>query len=79
MTIKLYCMGESGNAYKAALALELSGLDWEPGVLDFHKNKRAVNTVSAMQVRQKIYKGSSEAWKPFAPFVPELFDSLPES
>ena len=35
MTIKLYCMGESGNAYKAALALELSGLDWEPVYVDF--------------------------------------------
>ncbi len=35
MTIKLYCMGESGNAYKAALALELSGLDWEPVHVDF--------------------------------------------
>ncbi|WP_371226754.1 glutathione S-transferase family protein [Roseovarius sp. 2305UL8-3] len=35
MTIKLYCMGESGNAYKAALALELSGLEWEPVYVDF--------------------------------------------
>lgn len=35
MTIKLYCMGESGNAYKAALALELSELDWEPVFVDF--------------------------------------------
>lgn len=35
MTIKLYCMGESGNAYKAALALELSGLDWVPVYVDF--------------------------------------------
>ncbi len=35
MTIKLYCMGESGNAYKAALALELSGLDWAPVYVDF--------------------------------------------
>ncbi|PRX35360.1 glutathione S-transferase [Meinhardsimonia xiamenensis] len=35
MTIKLYCFGESGNAYKAALALELSGLDWEPVFVDF--------------------------------------------
>lgn len=33
--IKLYCFGESGNAYKAALALELSGLDWEPIFVDF--------------------------------------------
>ena len=35
MTIKLYCFGESGNAYKAALALELSGLEWEPVKVDF--------------------------------------------
>jgi glutathione S-transferase len=35
MTIKLYCFGESGNAYKAALALELSGLAWEPVKVDF--------------------------------------------
>lgn len=35
MTIKLYCFGESGNAYKAALALELSGLDWQAIKVDF--------------------------------------------
>jgi len=33
--IKLYCFGESGNAYKAALTLELSGLEWEPVYVDF--------------------------------------------
>lgn len=35
MTIKLYCFGESGNAYKAALTLELSGLEWQPEFVDF--------------------------------------------
>src|SRR6056297_3485401 len=35
MTCKLYCFGESGNAYKAALALELSGLNWDPVHVDF--------------------------------------------
>ncbi|MBC6407652.1 MAG: glutathione S-transferase [Rhodobacteraceae bacterium] len=35
MTIQLYCFGESGNAYKAALPLELNGLDWEPVFVDF--------------------------------------------
>ncbi|TNF57907.1 MAG: glutathione S-transferase [Rhodobacteraceae bacterium] len=35
MTIQLYCFGESGNSYKAALALQLSGLDWEPVYVDF--------------------------------------------
>jgi glutathione S-transferase len=27
---RLYCFGESGNSYKAALMLALSGADWEP-------------------------------------------------
>ncbi|WP_322867054.1 glutathione S-transferase family protein [Aquicoccus sp. G2-2] len=35
MTIQLHCFGESGNAYKAALALELAGLDWAPVFVDF--------------------------------------------
>ena len=37
MTLKLHCFGESGNSYKAALALELSGLDWEPAFVDFFR------------------------------------------
>ena len=32
---KLHCFGESGNAYKAALMLELSGCDWEPVFVKF--------------------------------------------
>ncbi len=35
MTLQLYCFGESGNAYKVALALEMTGLAWEPVHLDF--------------------------------------------
>ncbi|GAA6158569.1 MULTISPECIES: glutathione S-transferase family protein [Ruegeria] len=35
MTIKLHCFSVSGNSYKAALALEMSGLDWEPIEVDF--------------------------------------------
>ncbi|MEM7544794.1 MAG: glutathione S-transferase family protein [Pseudomonadota bacterium] len=35
MTMKLYCFGESGNSYKAALPLSLSGLSWEPVKVDF--------------------------------------------
>lgn len=32
---QLHCLAESGNAYKAALMLELSGLDWSPVLIDF--------------------------------------------
>jgi glutathione S-transferase len=31
----LYCFAESGNAYKAALMLELCRLDWEPRRVDY--------------------------------------------
>ncbi len=32
---ELYCFGESGNAYKAALMLNLSALDWDARFVDF--------------------------------------------
>ena len=35
MTVKLYCFGESGNSYKAALSLELAGIQWKPVFVDF--------------------------------------------
>jgi glutathione S-transferase len=35
MTMQLYCFGESGNSYKAALTLELAGVDWTPVFVDF--------------------------------------------
>lgn len=33
--MKLHCFGESGNAYKAALTMELAGVDWTPVFVDF--------------------------------------------
>ena len=32
---RLHCFGESGNAYKAALMLEVCRLDWQPVWIDF--------------------------------------------
>ncbi len=34
---KLYCFAQSGNAYRAALMLNLIGADWEPVFVDFFK------------------------------------------
>ncbi|QPH54367.1 glutathione S-transferase family protein [Pontivivens ytuae] len=34
---QLHCFAQSGNAYKVALMLELSGCDWEPVFVDFFK------------------------------------------
>lgn len=56
MTAKLYCMGESGNAYKAALTLELAGVDWEPVYVDFFGGEtrgdafRAINPMGEVPV-----------------------------
>jgi len=48
MTIKLYCFGESGNSYKAALALQLSGLAWEPVFVDFFNGEARSETFRAL-------------------------------
>ena len=32
---QLYCFAQSGNAYRAALMLNLIGADWEPVWVDF--------------------------------------------
>ena len=47
MTIKFYCFGESGNAYKAALALELSGLEWTPEYVDFFNGETRTDAYRA--------------------------------
>jgi glutathione S-transferase len=35
MNFLLYCFAQSGNAYKAALMLELAGADWSPRFVDY--------------------------------------------
>jgi len=52
------------------------GLDWEDSCLSPQENKRNVKTTSQQQVRQKIYQGSSQAWRKFEPFINGVFDSL---
>jgi hypothetical protein len=52
------------------------GLKWEMACLSPHKNKRSVRTASQQQVRQKIYKGSSQAWRKYEPYLNGAFDKL---
>jgi hypothetical protein len=52
-------------------------LNWEEACLSPHKNKRSVRTASQQQVRKKVYKGSSEAWRNYEPFLKGAFDKLP--
>ena len=54
--IKLYCFGESGNAYKVALALTLADMEWEPVFVDFFNGAtrtpefRAINVMGEVPV-----------------------------
>ena len=56
MTAQLWCFGESGNAYKAALTMELAGYDWTPVYVDFFNGEarspafRAINPMGEVPV-----------------------------
>ena len=52
------------------------GLDWDDNCLQFHQKERAVKTASLAQVRQPIYTKSMKKWKPYAPYLGELFRAL---
>jgi tetratricopeptide (TPR) repeat protein len=56
--------------------LQYCELDWDKNCLSFHKNKRAVKTASAIQVREKMYQGSSEAWKKYEEHLKPLTKAL---
>jgi glutathione S-transferase len=56
MAMKLYCFGESGNAYKCALALTMTGTEWVPVYVDFFNGEtrgpafRAINPMGEVPV-----------------------------
>jgi tetratricopeptide (TPR) repeat protein len=52
--------------------LDFLGLDWDDRCLSFHETKRSVNTASAWQVRQKMYKQSVERWHNYEKFIGPL-------
>ena len=54
------------------------GLDWQDGVLDFHKGDNNVRTLSVYQVRQPIYRSSVRGWERYKDDLAPLFDALEE-
>ena len=61
------------------MLLEHCELPWEDRVLEFYKTKRGVLTASQVQVRQKMFTGSSEAWKSYREHIGELLEALDEA
>jgi hypothetical protein len=56
--------------------LDHCGLQFEPGCLDFHRNTRAVRTVSSEQVRRPIFREGMEQWRHFEPWLDPLRQAL---
>ena len=54
MTMTLHCFGESGNAYKAALTLELSGAEWTPAYVDFFNGGARSPEFTALNVMAEV-------------------------
>jgi hypothetical protein len=46
----------------ARAVIDATGLEWDEGVLDFHKKKHYVNTMSSTQVRKGVYKEGLKSW-----------------
>jgi glutathione S-transferase len=64
---KLYCFAQSGNAYKAALMLQLCGASWQPRFVDFFGGEtrtaeyRAINEMGEVPVLEHQGKRLSQS------------------
>ena len=56
--------------------LDQCGLPFEPECLEFHRNSRAVRTVSSEQVRRPIFRDGLEQWRNFEPWLDPLKTAL---
>lgn len=56
--------------------LKFCGLEWNPEVLDFHKNQRKVGTLSMAQVKEPINRKGLNSAKKYEKHLGELISSL---
>tara|TARA_B110000037_G_C16910358_1_gene420026 strand:- start:485 stop:787 length:303 start_codon:yes stop_codon:yes gene_type:complete len=54
--------------------IDFIGLDWDEKCLSPQDNMRNVTTASNIQIRQKVYRGSSQQWKKYRPFLNGALD-----
>ncbi len=56
--------------------IDYIGLKWEDKCMSPQENTRSISTASNIQVRKKIYQGSSQKWKKYQPFLNGVLDGL---
>ena len=61
------------------LLLKYCKLNWEPEVMKFEKNTRAVKTASVAQVREGLYRTSVGGWENYKEFLDPLYLTLKKS
>ena len=71
-----WCQNHGSKEEETRKLLKYCDLEWDENCLNFHKNERAVKTASALQVRKKMYQGSSEAWKKYESYLEPLLKGL---
>ena len=54
--------------------IDYLSLDWEEKCLSPQDNMRGISTASDIQVRKKVYQGSSQQWEKYKPFLNGVFD-----
>lgn len=61
---------------QARLVVEHCGLEWNDACLAFHETQRSVQTASATQVRQPIYRSSVGRWRRYGDLLRPLLEEL---
>jgi hypothetical protein len=65
---------------QARRLIDYCGLPWDDRCIDFHKTSRAINTLSAFQVRQPLFRTSVQRWRRYeanlGPLLNELGDCV---
>ena len=56
--------------------LDFCGLDFDPACLEFYKTDRAIRTPSSEQVRQPIYRDSTDEWRKYEAHLEPLKKAL---
>ena len=56
--------------------LKNCNLEWNMQCLEFYNNKRAINTASDIQARNKIYNSSIDSWKKYEKHLKKYFVKL---
>jgi len=56
--------------------IEFLEIGWDNACLSPEKNERKVVTASHSQVKKSVYKGSSQKWRRFEPYLGGAFDQL---